>query len=96
MDELILSPGGILFCYLLLINAATFLVYGFDKWRARRDGWRVRERTLFVLPLLGGTVGAFLGMRVFRHKTRHWYFVFGIPAIFVLQAALVIFIQLRA
>lgn len=96
MRELLLSPGGLLFVYLLLINAVTFLVYGVDKWSARRDGRRVPERTLFVLPLVGGTVGAFLGMRVFRHKTRHWYFVFGIPAIFAAQVALAVFLCTRA
>ena len=53
----------------------TFTVYGVDKAKARRGAWRVPEKTLFLLPLLGGSVGALLGMLVFRHKTKHWYFV---------------------
>lgn len=74
--------------FLLLLNAVTFLVYGLDKYKARRELPRIAERTLLGLAALGGSVGAWLGMRVFRHKTRHWYFRYGIPAIFLLQIAL--------
>ena len=70
--------------FLVLMNLVTFWVYGADKRRARRGQWRVPERTLFLLPLLGGSIGALAGMRVFHHKTRHWYFRWGIPAIFLL------------
>ena len=73
--------------YLAAVNLVTFTVYGVDKAKARRGAWRVPEKTLFLLPLLGGSVGALLGMHVFRHKTRHWYFRWGIPAIFLLQLA---------
>ena len=75
--------------YLLLINVVGFVLMGIDKRRARRDQWRISEKTLFLPPLLGGTVGAILGMRVFHHKTRHWYFRYGLPALLVLQLALV-------
>lgn len=74
--------------YLALVNLIAFTVYGADKRRARKDRRRVPEKTLFLLAIIGGSLGAFLGMRLFRHKTRHWYFVWGIPAIMTLQIAL--------
>lgn len=74
--------------YLLLINGVGFLLMGIDKRRAKRGAWRISEKSLFLLPLLGGTVGAILGMRVFHHKTKHWYFRYGLPALLVLQLAL--------
>ena len=83
------SGGGTaLLIYLALINLTTFIIYGADKRRARQGKWRVPEKTLFLLPLLGGSVGALLGMRVFHHKTKHWYFKFGMPAILVAQVLL--------
>lgn len=81
--------------YLAAVNLVTFAVYGIDKARAKRDKWRVSEKTLFLLPLLGGSVGALLGMWLFRHKTRHWYFVCGIPAILLVQLALAAWLILR-
>lgn len=74
--------------YLLLINGVGFLLMGIDKRRAKRGAWRISEKSLFLSPLLGGTVGAILGMRVFHHKTQHWYFRYGLPALLVLQLAL--------
>ncbi|EGJ47304.2 hypothetical protein HMPREF0866_00244 [Ruminococcaceae bacterium D16] len=74
--------------YLLLINGVGFLLMGIDKRRAKRGAWRISEKSLFLSPLLGGTVGAILGMRVFHHKTKHWYFRYGLPALLVLQLAL--------
>ena len=73
----------------------TFTVYGIDKSKARRGAWRIPEKTLFLLPLLGGSVGALLGMKVFRHKTKHWYFVWGIPIILLAQTALAAWLWLR-
>lgn len=81
--------------YLAAVNVVTFTVYGIDKRKARRGAWRVPEKTLFLLPLLGGSVGALLGMKVFRHKTKHWYFVWGIPAILLAQLALTVWLWLR-
>ena len=78
----------VLALYLLAINIAAFSVYGADKRKARSGRWRVPEKTLFLLALLGGSAGAWLGMKCFHHKTRKWYFRFGIPAIFIAQAAL--------
>ena len=73
----------------------TFTVYGVDKAKARRGAWRVPEKTLFLLPLLGGSVGALLGMLVFRHKTKHWYFVWGIPLILLAQIALAVWVYFK-
>lgn len=92
MAALLSSPAGWLAVYLAAINLATFIVYGADKRRARKGKWRVPEKTLLLLPLLGGSAGALLGMRVFHHKTRHWYFVWGIPAILLAQIALAVWL----
>lgn len=92
MGELLTTPAGALAVWLIAINLVTFAVYGADKRRARRGAWRVPEKTLFLLPLLGGSVGALLGMRVFRHKTKHWYFVWGVPAILLAQLALAVWL----
>ena len=92
MAALLSDPAGWLAVYLAAINLATIIVYGADKRRARKGKWRVPEKTLFLLPLLGGSVGALLGMRVFHHKTRHWYFVWGIPAILLAQIALAVWL----
>lgn len=81
--------------YLAAVNLVTFTVYGVDKAKARRGAWRVPEKTLFLLPLLGGSVGALLGMLVFRHKTKHWYFVWGIPLILLAQIALAVWIYVK-
>lgn len=95
MGELLTTPAGALAVWLIAINLVTFAVYGADKRRARRGAWRVPEKTLFLLPLLGGSVGAMLGMRVFRHKTKHWYFVWGVPAILLAQIALAVWLLCR-
>ena len=91
------ASGGwtVLLVWLAVINLVTFAVYGIDKAKAKRGAWRVPEKTLFLLPLLGGSLGALLGMKVFRHKTKHWYFVWGIPLILVAQIALAIWLYLR-
>ena len=74
--------------YLLLINLITLVVYGVDKHRAKKGKWRISEKTLFLLPLIGGSVGAIAGMYLFRHKTKHWYFRIGLPLILVAQLVL--------
>ena len=81
--------------YLLLVNLAAFITFGADKRRAKRDEWRVPERTLFLLALVGGSAGAICGMRVFHHKTRHWYFRYGLPAILLAQLALAAWLILK-
>ena len=75
----------LLIVYLLLINIAAFALFGADKKKARRGDWRISEKALFLSAVLGGSLGALIGMRLFHHKTKHWYFVIGIPAILVLQ-----------
>ena len=81
-----------LLVYLAAVNVIAFAVYGADKRRARKNRRRVPEKTLFLLAVIGGSVGALLGMYTFRHKTRHWYFVWGIPAILLVQIALVVWL----
>ena len=81
--------------YWTTANLLAFALMGLDKRRAKRDAWRVRERTFFLVALLGGSPGAVLGMWCFRHKTRHWYFRYGLPAILVLQLALGAWILIR-
>ncbi len=78
----------ILAVYLLGINLVSFFLMGIDKSKARRRKWRIPEKTLFAFALLGGSIGSILGMRIFHHKTRHWYFVWGMPCILLAQLAL--------
>ena len=83
------SPLPLMVGYLALVNLWAFALMGFDKRRAKmRGAQRVRERTLFLSALLGGGLGACLGMWIFRHKTKHWYFVVGMPLISLAEAAL--------
>ena len=74
-----------LILYLFAVNITAFALFGADKRKARRNAWRISEKALFLSAVLGGSLGALIGFRVFHHKTKHWYFVIGIPAILVLQ-----------
>ena len=74
--------------YLLLMNLIAFVLMGLDKRRARRDKWRISEKTLFLPAVLGGSLGAILGMRLCHHKTKHWYFRYGLPALLAVQILL--------
>jgi uncharacterized membrane protein YsdA (DUF1294 family) len=76
--------------YIILINLIAFVVFGIDKRKARNGQWRVPESTLFILAIIGGSIGALLGMLVFRHKTKHRKFTIGIPLILALQIALLV------
>lgn len=78
--------------YLNGINILTFLIYGVDKWKAKRDKWRIPEDTLIWLAIVGGSVGALLGMYLFRHKTKHKKFLIGIPVILLVQVGLLYFL----
>ncbi len=82
----------ILVLYGIIVNVAGFAAMGIDKGRARRKVWRIPESTLFLIALIGGSIGSLLGMYGFRHKTRHWYFVWGMPAILILQTALILYL----
>ena len=77
--------------YLISINVLTFLLYGIDKWKARRGKWRIPEDTLIWLAIAGGSIGALLGMYLFRHKTQHKKFTLGVPAILLVQVTLIYF-----
>ena len=74
--------------YLLMVNLVGFCLMGMDKRRAKKNAWRIPEKTLFLPAVLGGAAGALLGMKVFHHKTRHWYFKLGMPALLILQLIL--------
>ena len=74
--------------YLLVVNLAAFFSMALDKHRAKRGRWRISERALFLPVLLGGSLGGILGMRLFHHKTRHWYFRFGFPLLLLLHLGL--------
>ena len=78
MDKLILG-------YLVLANIAGLAVMGIDKAKAIKGAWRIPEKTLFLFSLIGGSIGTWAGMYLFHHKTKHWYFVIGMPAILIIQ-----------
>ncbi|MBQ3029745.1 MAG: DUF1294 domain-containing protein [Agathobacter sp.] len=71
----------IVMIYLVVANLCGFLAMGLDKEKAKRGEWRIPEKTLFGIALFGGGIGVWFGMNTFRHKTKHWYFKYGIPAI---------------
>ena len=78
----------ILAAYLVIVNLLGFAVMGIDKKRAIRGAWRISEASFFLTALVGGSLGCTLGMHYFHHKTKHWYFRYGMPAIFLVQAFL--------
>ena len=78
--------------YLAVINVVTFFMYGIDKWKAKNSKWRIRETALLGLAVLGGSIGAWLGMKVWRHKTQHKKFKYGVPAIIIVQLALIVYL----
>ena len=87
------NNGKIILYILLFINMAGFIVTGLDKYKARRRLWRIPERVFFWFAIVGGCPGIYIGFLIFRHKTRHWYFMYGIPVIFALQMLLVYYIS---
>jgi uncharacterized membrane protein YsdA (DUF1294 family) len=89
MDTLTKDMQQIIIIYLVVINVVTFFMYGIDKWKARKVKWRIREAALLGLAVLGGSIGAWLGMKVWHHKTLHKKFRYGVPAIIVIQLLLV-------
>lgn len=78
--------------YLVVMNLIGFAMMGIDKKRAIKGAWRISEATLFTAAFIGGSLGCILGMRQFRHKTKHWYFKYGMPAILMIQILVVGFI----
>ena len=77
--------------YLGIINLIGFFSMFLDKQKAKRGKWRIPEKTLFLLAAIGGSLGTTLGMHVFRHKTKHWYFKFGMPMILIIQFVLILY-----
>ena len=84
--------SSIIVFYLVIINVLTFLFYGIDKWKAKRSRWRIPESVLLGMAAIGGSVGAWLGMRVWHHKTQHKKFRYGVPAILLAQIVLLVWI----
>ena len=79
-------------CFLLAINIATFLLYGIDKYKAKKNQWRISEATLLTMAAIGGSIGAWTGMRLWHHKTMHKKFKYGIPVIIIMQVALAVYL----
>ena len=86
----------LLLYYLLIINAAGFLLMLVDKWKAKKNRWRVRESALLLVAALGGSVGSLAGMYLFRHKTQHLKFTLGIPLILAAQCFVVVLVMALA
>ncbi len=79
--------------YLLAVNSLTFLLYGIDKYKAKKGRWRISEATLLTMAAIGGSIGAWAGMRTWHHKTMHKKFKYGIPVIIIMQIALVVYLH---
>ena len=87
----------ILIYYILCINAVTFIIYGIDKYKykAKKAKWRIPETTLLMMAVVGGSIGAWMGMKVWHHKTMHKKFKYGIPAILLIQIALMAYLHMN-
>ena len=83
---------NIILGYLLAVNIASFLLYGIDKYKAKKGKWRVSEATLLMMAVIGGSIGAWAGMRLWHHKTMHKKFKYGIPVIIIFQVALAVYL----
>ena len=82
---------NIAIAYFLLVNIVAFIAFGVDKFKAKKNRSRIPEFTLLLLAAIGGSVGALLGMEIFRHKTLHAKFKFGVPAILVVQIVIAVY-----
>ena len=90
-----MSLHEIFYWYLAIVNIVVLVVYGGDKLFAKLDSWRVPEKVLLLLALLGGSIGALLAMQLFRHKTKHLKFRYGVPVILLLQVAGLVYLHWR-
>ena len=79
--------------YLFAINIVSFFLYGIDKYKAKKNKWRISEATLLLMAVIGGSIGAWVGMRLWHHKTMHKKFKYGIPLIIIMQIALVAYLH---
>lgn len=89
------SLHGFIICYLLGINAVALMMYGIDKYKAKKAKWRISEATLLMLAVIGGSVGAWTGMKVWHHKTKHKKFKYGVPLILFLQIAAIMLLHIN-
>lgn len=87
-----MSVITILLIYVAVINLFGFFIMGIDKQKARKRAFRIPEASLFTVAIIGGSIGTIAGMFAFHHKTRHWYFRYGMPAILVLQIICILFL----
>ena len=83
---------NIILGYLLAVNITSFLSYGIDKYKAKKGQWRISEATLLTMAAIGGSIGAWAGMRLWHHKTMHKKFKYGIPVIIIFQVALAVYL----
>lgn len=95
MDNVKMILLAVFLVYLLIINLVAFVLMFVDKKKAEKGKWRVPEKTLFLPVILGGGIGGILGMQVFRHKTKHWYFAIGFPAILIVEIILLVFVLVK-
>ena len=79
--------------YLFAINIVSFFLYGIDKYKAKKNKWRISEATLLMIAVIGGSIGAWVGMRIWHHKTMHKKFKYGIPVIIIFQVALAVYLH---
>ena len=86
---------NIILGYLLAVNIATFFLYGIDKYKAKKGRWRISEATLLLMAVIGGSIGAWVGMRIWHHKTIHKMFKYGIPVIIIFQVALAVYLLIN-
>ena len=91
-----MATRQLILIYLIAINVVTFFLYGMDKWKAKRSKWRISEATLLGLAVIGGSIGAWLGMKVWHHKTMHKKFKYGLPLILIVQIAIVFLTSCRS
>ena len=91
-----MTTRQLILIYLIAINVVTFFLYGMDKWKAKRSKWRISEATLLGLAVIGGSIGAWLGMKVWHHKTMHKKYKYGLPLILIVQIAIVFLTSCRS
>lgn len=88
MNELVIR---LLLVYLALSNLLSLSLFGIDKWKAKHTKWRISEKTLLLVAAIGGSIGAWVGMKLWHHKTQHKKFKYGVPLIFIFQLAALLF-----
>ena len=86
---------NIILGYLLAVNITSFLLYGIDKYKAKKGRWRISEATMLLMAVIGGSIGAWVGMRIWHHKTMHKKFKYGIPVIIIFQVALAVYLLIN-